>query len=293
MKKLAILALLSFLSPVVSLAKDAPVDEQVEVDGKKPFSLNPDKAYIVFRTNAAGYGPSFMRIPSQNEIDAFQTAKVDAFERDKQKLADERKKALTKKAAAEKANKKFQDEIPPEPTLANYVFTYDAVSNLQTLNVGKAIEKSKTERTMVVEIVPGDYVLYGLGAGGFLGTCLCLGTVGFDAKPGEIVDLGTILIAAADPKSDIPELVSETGFGPSMNGHLFAFTAAVRPASVVKVPPLLAGQAIVPARFRAVGTFVAPGVFNINRLAPVTGVLQYDGGKVIDVASGKVMPDNF
>jgi hypothetical protein len=293
MKAFALFAACALLSPSMLYAKDVAVDEQVEVDAKKPFSPKPDKAYIVFRTNAAGYGPSFMRIPSKAEIDAFQKAKVEGFEQDKPKLIEEREKALAKKAAAEKAGKKFNDDVPPEPALANYVFDYAAVSNFQALKFNKPIEKSKTERTMVVEIIPGDYVLYGIAYDRFLATCLCLGTVGFDAKAGEILDLGTIFIAAADPKSDIPELVEETGFGPSMNGHLFAFTAAVRPTPFAQPPAFLAGQTLVPARYRAVGTFVAPGVFNINRLAPVAGVSRYDGGKVIDIASGKIMPDNF
>jgi hypothetical protein len=293
MKRFGLLIALLCLTLAPSSAADAPVDEQVEIDGKKPFSPRADKAYILFRTNAAGYGPSFMRIPSQTEIDAFQRAKAEAFERDKAGLADERKKLIAKKVAAEKAGKKFKDEIPPEPTLANYVFVYDKVSNLQSLNLGKAVEKDKTQRSMLVEVVPGDYVLYGVGYAGVLATCFCLGTVGFDAKPGEIVDLGTILLGSASEPSDIPELAGETGFGPSMNGHLVAFTGAIRPAtSSQTVPALLAGKATAPARYRAVGTFVAPGVFNINRLAAVAGVLRYDDGKVIDVASGKAVPDN-
>lgn len=294
MKKYVLWAALTLASLHPASAKDAAADEQVEINGKKPFVMQAGKSYILFRTNAAGYGPSFMRIPSDAEIAAFQKAKADAFERDKTKLAAEREKRLAQKAEAEKTGKVFKQDIPPVPTLENYAFVYDKVVNLQTLNVGKAIEKGKDERVMLVEVVPGDYVLYGIGYANVLATCFCLGTVGFSAPPGAIVDLGTILIGSASEKSDIPELASETGFGPSMNGHLVAFTAAIRPSKAdATQPALLNGNAAGPARYRAVGTFVAPGVFNINRLAPIEGILGYDGGAVIDVARGERVPDNF
>lgn len=275
-------------------AKEKPVDEQIEVDGKKPFTVKADKSYFLYRTNAAGYGPSFMRIPGPPEIEAFYQAKAEAFERDKADLVANRNKILAKKAAAAKSGAKFEQEVPPEPSLENYAFVYDAIQNLQALNHGKAIEKGKDQRVMLIEVTPGDYVLYGVGYGNVVTTCFCLGTVGFSAKAGEIVDLGTILIASASEKSDIPELAGETGFGPSMNGHLVAFTGALRPASgAMALPALLKGNQAVPATFRAVGSFVSPGVFNINRLAPVEGVLRYEEGRVFDAKSGQAVPDNY
>lgn len=287
-----IAGLIAWAAPAAAEPKLAP--EFVQITAKDGVSIKPGKGYILYRTNAKGYGPAFMRLPTRAELDAYQAAKRAAFEKDKPKLIAERDKAIARKAADEAAGKPSRVPVPPDPTLDNYYFVYTDVLNLQALAPGKVLEKGKDESVMLLEVNPGDFILYGAGYRNVLTTCMCLGTVGFGVQAGQIVDLGTILIDGAWQKSKVPELADETGLGASVNGHLVLFALALRPAQAGDTrPAALSARPVQPAQFRAVGSFVAPGVFNINRLAPVAGILSYDRGKVIDVQSGQVVPDNY
>lgn len=293
MRAAVVLAVLCAVAAPAAAKPKAP-PEFVQITAKEGVSIKPDKAYILYRTNATGHGPAFMRIPTRAELDAYAQAKREAFEKDKPKLIAAREKIIAQKAADETAGRPSRAIVPPEPTLDSYDFVYTDVLNLQGLDPGKALEKGEGERVMLLEATPGDFVLYGTGWRNVITTCMCLGTVGFSARAGEIVDLGTILVDIAWQKSAVPELAGETGLGASVNGHLALFAMALRPAAVGGAKPAaLASLTVQPAKFRAVGSFVAPGLFNINRLAPVPGVLAYDEGRVVDVQSGKVAPDNF
>jgi hypothetical protein len=154
---------------------------------------------------------------------------------------------------------------------------------------------SRPEAVDLIEAVPGDYVLYGISFGMWqpgVHTCLCLGTIGFPAPAGIVTDLGTFLADKIDQVSAIPELSAESGYGPSMNGFLWTFGAAVRPATPETSRPTLPEGAVVsPAAYRAVGKFIEPRALGINRLPPIPGVLAYEGGRVIDVTSGRQAPD--
>ena len=57
----------------------------------------------------------------------------------------------------------------------------------------------------VTSLTPGEYVIHGSES-----TCLCLGTYRFTVKPGEITDIGTVLIANENGSdSGIPELAGQ------------------------------------------------------------------------------------
>jgi hypothetical protein len=82
--------------------------------------------------------------------------------------------------------------------------------------------------------------------------------------------------------------------GRSVNGHVVLFASAVRPVDAsTSTPAALAGKTIVPADYRATGKFVSPFAFGINRLAPIAGVLGYDGGTVLDLVSKTAAEDHF
>jgi hypothetical protein len=137
-------------------------------------------------------------------------------------------------------------------------------------------------------VTPGDYIFYGEGFGGYLMECMCLGTVGFNAPAGQVTDLGTMLIAYAARPSAIPELAGEVDLGPSAMMDYALFAVALRPSHAGGgLPEGMAGATVMPARLRAVGTFVEPNTLLINRLAPIPGVLAYEAGRVIDVATGR------
>jgi hypothetical protein len=176
----------------------------------------------------------------------------------------------------------------------NVDFVYDGIRNIDSVSLGRALEKPEDGRVMLIEAVPGSYVLYGWGTADLLNTCLCLGTVSFSAEAGKITDLGTLLVAAASDPSSIPELKAVTGLGPSMNGHVVLWASAIRPVTATTaMPSVLAGKPIVLADYRATGKFVSPFTFGINRLAPIPGVLGYDGGTVLDLVTGTAAEDHY
>ena len=295
MKRMTILLpLLAALAiPSAALAADAKApDELVEIDGKKPVVIKPDRAYLLFRVKGKWFAPVFMRVPTEAEVAAYYAAKRQAFDKALPDLKKARDAALAKQAAAK--GKPSDDEVPPEPSLETFDYHHPDVQNLQSVNLGKALEKGKEDRLMLIEAVPGSYVLYGAGNPNAMMTCMCLGTVGFEAKAGEITDLGAIHSDIAWQVSDDPVLASETGLGASINGHWGMPAMGVVPATAPSAPTALAGKSVVAATWRAVGKFVGPPVFNVNRLVPVAGVLRYDArGRVIDVKSGEPVADNY
>lgn len=171
------------------------------------------------------------------------------------------------------------------------------VGNVQNIDAGRALLRARPESLYLVEVVPGDYVLYGIGweAGpAVLSVCLCLGTVGFSAQAGVVTDLGYFLADTIHDVSRIPELRANSGFGPSIHSGFLVAGATVRPPRPdTTVPDLLRGAEVRAVRYRAVGRFFDPTAGAINRLAPVPGVLAYDQGRVVDVASGRVVPDTY
>jgi hypothetical protein len=294
------LVVASLVPSSASAASTKPADGFVEIKADAAFTVRADRAYLLFRTNSKesrvflGISPVFLRIPTSEEMEIYEAAKRSAFVRAEPALKRSREELIAQKAQAERTGRKFTKSIPPIPTLDNFDFVYDEIQNVHTVTLARALEKPDDGRVMLIEAVPGDYVLYGWGTGDVLYTCLCLGTVSFPAPAGKITDLGTLLVAAAAEPSSIPELKPITGLGTSVNGHAVLWASAIRPASgSTALPSVLAGKPVVPADYGATGKFVSPFAFGINRLAPIAGVLGYDGGTVLDLVSHTAAEDHY
>lgn len=232
------------------------------------FSLHPDRAYLLIRIHASDHtrftGPILMRVPSPDQVDAY----------------DQAKRAAYAKAGA---------KAGPYDAFA---FTPTGMANLFAVDPVKAVVKAPPRRTLLVEADPGEYVLYGLGGAAAMHACFCLGTVKFQAVPGRVTDLGTLLTDLVDKPSIFPELRGETGLGPIGRFNMFGMTGGIRPARTEdEVPHELFRLPRAAADYRAVGTFYQSGVQQIMRLAPVPAVLGYDGGKVVDLRTGGVVED--
>jgi len=227
-------------------------------------TIRPDKAYLLIRIDLRGttQDPVILREPDAAELARYEAARAAAF--------------------AKRGSK---------GSIESFVFDYDGPPNLFILSHGKSISSDKNQATVLVEARPGDYVLYGQGFGKVLFQCHCLGTVGFTAAPGVVTDLGTYLSDDASKPSVYPELAGETNLGPTARMDFVLFAGGLVPASAGQALPTGVDRSTIrAAQFHAVGPFVDPNVWHINRLAAIPGVLRYDGGKVIDVASGKEAP---
>jgi hypothetical protein len=270
------------------LAARAP-REMVEIKAGDPIAFRTDRAYLLFRTlrpeGVHSFEPVFMRVPRPDEMARYEVARRQAFAAAEPELRRRRERRLA-------GNPQAAD---PPPSLETFNFVYGEIGNVQNIEAGRALIRGRPESVYLVEVVPGDYVLYGAGweAGpGSLATCMCLGTVGFAAEPGVVTDLGYFLADIVHRVSSISELRDISGYGPTMSDPAMVIGAVVRPARAdTPVPALLGGASIRPAAYRAIGTYFDARAGSINRLAPVPGVLSYDGRWVIDVASGRRVPD--
>lgn len=285
MRRLALLALAVCLLPLQSVAAK-PADELIEIAGGKPVTLRADRAYLLFRVprpqNSNPLEPLLMRVPASEEFARYEAARAAAFAKALPDLTKAHQRAM------EQYSKSGAGSGPPSapPSLDNFAFSWDEVGNLQDVDFGRKFARSAEEETFLVEALPGDYVLYGFTPSTGLPrlmVCMCLGTVGFSAKAGEVTELGYLISDYASEASRIPELLGEAGY-----------SGTVRPVRVDSSrAPGLATAPVVPATYRAVGRFFTPNAVNIARLTRVPGVLDYDAGKVIDAASGQRVPDNF
>jgi hypothetical protein len=253
---LACLAL--FASPLA--AKESSEIRQI-VAGE-PIQLAPAKAYVLVRldTDFSKFSAHILRIPSDEEMQAYETAK---------------------RAAFDKAGKK---KGPYE----SFVFDYEGRPNFLSLVPKKTVAMAGKIAIVLAEIPPGDYILYGEGFNNYLYQCFCFGTVGFTASPGTVTDLGTMFFAKAWAPSPIPELAGEVDLGRTAVMDYGLFAVALRPKRADDATPAGLDPALVaPAKLHAVGPFVDTNTLLMNRLAAIPGVLAYDGGRVINVADGK------
>lgn len=259
---IALLVLLA--SPATTFAKSPPDVTQLT---SAPTALDPDKAYLLFRSSRAKSGMFaienvLLRIPEQAETEAFYAAKKLAFEK-----------------ALPGLRKKQKDGT--EPVIEQFPFEYDGPPNAFATKSSDFLVDGEVERTFLIEVPEGIYVLYGIAVGSrAIATCNCLGTVRFRAEKGVITQLGTLYADKVHKPSDIPHL--EDNRGASMFQYSFILGQALVPATAgTEVPESLQALPRVLARFEPVQPFLEPGAASINRLAPIPGILEYDRGRVI------------
>lgn len=285
MWRVAFLALAAALLPLQGIAAK-PADELMEIAGGKPVTLRADRAYLLFRVprpqNSNPLEPLLMRVPTGAEVARYETARAAAFA----KALPDLTKAHQRAVEQHRQNGAASGPPPAPPSVENFAFSWDEVANLQDVDFGRKFARGPQEETFLVEALPGDYVLYGFTPSTGLPrlmVCMCLGSVGFSARAGEVTDLGYLISDYSADGSGIPELQGQAGYAGTVRP---ARGGSARAAGLENAPMAL-------ATYRAVGRFFTPNAVNIARLAPVPGVLDYAAGKVIDPATGARVPDNF
>jgi hypothetical protein len=139
---------------------------------------------------------------------------------------------------------------------------------------GRRFTSGREGGSFLREVEPGSYILYGgIGTSGgvHLGLCLCMGSVRFEARAGQITDIGEIRY----PERGAP---LPAGF------TLVPYNASMRiPAQLISLPR-------VPAEIHAAGKM--PNYFGvgIGRHNPVPGILAYRRDQPIDVRTGRDVP---
>jgi hypothetical protein len=163
---------------------------------------------------------------------------------------------------------------------------FDPAAQLIRTNTRRAFVGERGRRAYVVAVPPGNYVIATVTHRGmaFIGTCLCMGTVRFEARGGVVNDLGYLLGAVEDFPTQIPELAPFTGSPAWTHTPPFMTIMSVRPAADgMEVPAALSALPLVRTEYRAVAKFPNYLRTTINRIPPIPGILAYDGDRAIDV----------
>lgn len=276
-------------------ARSEPIDEMVEIGSGKAVELRPDRAYLLFRTirpeGVLSVEPIFLRIPSEAEMARYDAARRRTWleVEPEVRLLEEK---LRQKAETEAEGRGYKGEVKPPLTFETFNFVWEEVANVRRVDSDKPLVRGRPESVYLVEVLPGDFVLYGASYGSdavkpALFACMCLGTVGFAAQAGTVTDLGYFMGDRVDKRSKIPELAAESGLGSGSVAFIAPLGATIRPVRPDStMPDALRGKAVRPADYRAIGRFVDARAMSINRLAPVPGILAYEGRRVIDVKTG-------
>jgi hypothetical protein len=123
-------------------------------------------------------------------------------------------------------------------------------------------------RTYLVALTPGTYVIASSPT-----TCFCLGSYRFEAKAGEIADLGTLYMGAENGSSIWPALASlHSAPEIEKRGYTVPDALLVEPAgSATPVPAALQSLPRRPADYRPAPRFGNHGGQLINRALPLAG----------------------
>lgn len=263
--------------------------EVASVLDKPKITLDPTKGYIMVHAPLPVM-VALIRRPNAAEIEEYRKLRAEA-------LAKAHGKWVKAHASWEKSFKFWQTHgkqpprpvEPVEPTDANLTFLSLDQYNLFQMGPLFRFAKSKERSTWLAMVSPGRYAYYGplAFAPQPAGTCMCMGTIEFEVKAGEVTDIGTVKLSLADARAaasaagkplpttelDLPEDVNTVGWQPPVAGD--------------PVDPRLAGYKVVPAELHAGPRFPNYYGVAIDRLTPVPGVLAYDRDRIIDVKTGQ------
>lgn len=271
-----------------SALRAEPVEEKNVVSGKT--RLDPAMGYILVSGPGRQFG-MFLRVPDDSTYAV--------WEKDRQKALEKALRAYKQDHANwqvladnAKANHSTPPAEPARPTLETVQVDPPELRDVAAFGPQFVYSKGETV-TYLQAVKPGTYRWYGnvIGGGGVPagGTCMCMGTVQFEVKPGVVTDTGNWLQAAphGDEDMDVARLALKEA-----NAKRVAAGKEPRlplPPSEPRfgLPASLKDWPSVQAEFRASGKLNNYyGIF-ISRLSPIPGVLGYRRDAVIDLRTGQ------
>ncbi|MEZ5709625.1 MAG: hypothetical protein R3E02_09590 [Blastomonas sp.] len=272
---------LVLIAPADAKTKMPDFVEAGAVKDKPTVSFVQSKAYLLIRSDA----PTpilLMRIPDADDQAAYDEVRGAEYEKARSKY--EKKlvsydRAVARKAAGASVN------VPEKPDEVNEQnFDFMPFARVATVSIGPMNRFAKGDEgasTYLQEVKPGSYRIYGLimaGANGvFAGTCFCMGSVAFEAKAGEIVDLGFL---------DLRNQVREKVEGDSSVPMLYESLVKLPGSAEAEMDSRLDNFNVRPVRYWPVGKLPNYYGLAIGRMPEIPGVMRYDRDRIVDLTKG-------
>ncbi len=280
-------AALLLAAPAMAKDKDVVFVTSSAIKDKPAVTLDKAQAYILLRSDAA-MPLHLMRVPSAEDQAAYDRMRADALTKARgkyvKKLASyEKAKALAADARQRGSSAGFTvPDKPVEPTEENFEFTpFGLMTGVSIGPMNRFAKQDGGASTYLHAVTPGTYRIYGpitvIPNGAAVGTCLCMGSVSFEARAGEIVDMGAIAVKVPPAEADAAQTEG-----------IIAFNFQLQPATpAMSVDGRLKDVPIRPAAYRPIGKLPNYFGLTIDRLAEMPGVMRYERDRIIDLtASG-------
>jgi len=283
MKYILLGTALVLAAPAAGKDKDPVFVETRAVKDKPVAAIDPAKAYILLRIDRL-LPMYLMKEPSSEDAVVYSRIRAVA-------LAEARAKYLKKRAhydrAVTTASKARKGEAPPnipekpiEPKDENFEFTpFELLAGISIGPMNRFAKGSDGMSTYLQEVTPATYRLYGpvnVGPGAApMGTCFCMGSVRFEARAGEITDLGIF------SAKDVFENLSS---GDASAPLAWAMSSSLKPApTTIPSDRRLSAIPTQLARYRPTGKL--PNYFGVavSRIPAIPGVLRYDHDRIVDL----------
>lgn len=268
-----------FILPAAAKEKPPVFVETKAVKDQPTVTLDPAKGYVLLRSEVQT--PMYlMKVPTAEDQATYDKLRADAFAEARTKYVRKLASWQRDKDAAARTSGMRVGERPIEPTEQNFEFT--AFGLLAAVGIGPTNRFAKKGvSTYLQEVTPGTYRVYG-----FLtaqpgvaptGNCFCMGSIKFDVKAGEIIDLGAI--GKAEP-ADRP--VGDSSYPMLMAANQKLFVPA---GTDMPLDPRLADAKIVPAAFKPAGKL--PNYFGLTilRVPAIPGVMRYERDRIVDLTA--------
>lgn len=273
--------------PAVSAKEKVVFVETAVVKDKPIVTLNPAKAYILVRSTD-GATVHLMRVPSADDQAVYDrlrgealtearekyTRKAEDYARNQERY-ERAMEAYTKSKPASgpaRTPKPVAPVKPVEPTEENFEFTPFGLMTGVVMGPFNRLSKGDNGSVYLQEVTPGSYRIYSATPM----ACFCMGSVKFEAKAGEITDVGAFDVGMADERTK--------GDSAQPGPVVLRYRAS---GTGYPADPRLSAMKLVPAVLRPVGKL--PNYFggSIDRFPAIEGVMRYDRDRIVDLTAAQ------
>lgn len=281
------LAGLSLTLATSAMAKDAAKDANDKpraVADKPQVALDPAKAYVAFTAGKDGASLMLLRTPTPTDLAAYAKRRADALDDAKRRYARDVKRWEDRVKGNGTTYGQKPGPRPVEPDWSTFAIAPIELGLMVPLGPFNRFAKSEQQSVYLHAVPPGEYTLYGPIAqgpqGAMMGTCLCMGSIGFDATSGTITNLGRVHLpffeARQRPESGTPK--PRTEFDLPAGTTTFAVDPALPGATI---DPRIGAFPVKAATYRAKGKLPNWMGLAIDRITAIPGVIGYDRDRIL------------